>query len=177
MSIATGKLIACPFYSAWTSMLHRCYDDSFKKRSQAYIGCTVCEDWLTFSNFKAWMEQQDWQGNELDKDLLVDGNKVYSPEACIFVSQLVNSFMASLLAKGQKGRGKFPVGVRQQTPTSRYIATCYSVLTGTREYLGTHDTPEEASAAYLAYKNELLIKLAMVQTDERIRDALLKRAW
>ena len=50
----------CPFYKKWRSMLQRCYDPKNINRQPAYINCFVCEEWLTFSNFKAWMEQQDW---------------------------------------------------------------------------------------------------------------------
>ena len=73
-------------------MLQRCYSESHLVRQPTYKGCSVCEEWLTFSNFKSWMEQQDWEGKQLDKDLLVYKNKIYSPETCVFVSSVINSF-------------------------------------------------------------------------------------
>jgi len=36
------------------------------------------------------MERQDWEGKHLDKDILIPGNKIYSPDRCIFVSSLIN---------------------------------------------------------------------------------------
>jgi len=83
----------CPFYRKWKDMLKRCYSKRFHESRPTYKGCTVCEEWLTFSNFKSWMEKQDWEGKHLDKDLLIEDNKVYSPETCIFISPEVNTFI------------------------------------------------------------------------------------
>ena len=58
----------CPYYKVWGSMLKRCYSDKYQERYQTYKGCTVSEEWLTFSNFKNWMEKQDWEGKHLDKE-------------------------------------------------------------------------------------------------------------
>ena len=70
----------CPFYKTWSSMLRRCYSTKYQERCPTYMGCSVSEEWHTFSVFRNWMESQDWQDTQLDKDLLVEGNKVYSPE-------------------------------------------------------------------------------------------------
>ena len=80
----------CPYYSRWRSMLARCYSKKRQETSVAYKGCTVCKEWFVFSNFRCWMMAQDWEGRELDKDIKFDGNKVYSPETCLFVSQKEN---------------------------------------------------------------------------------------
>ena len=52
----------CPFYRAWKCMLTRCYSATYQERKPTYRGCSVSEEWLTFSNFKSWMEKQDFQG-------------------------------------------------------------------------------------------------------------------
>lgn len=83
--------LRCPFYTKWTNMLKRCYGKY--EHYRVYDGCSVCEEWLTFSNFKAWMETQDWEGKELDKDLLFKGNREYRKDKCIFVNHSVNSFI------------------------------------------------------------------------------------
>lgn len=85
------KVWVCPYYRAWENMLSRCYSAKYQERQPAYIGCTVSEEWLTFSNFKAWMEKQEWEGKQLSKDLLFEGNKVYSAENCVFVTRAVNN--------------------------------------------------------------------------------------
>jgi len=80
-----GDALRCPFYSTWVSMLKRCYSKIYQEKNRAYIECAVFNEWLVFSVFKSWMEEQNWKENELDKDILFNGNKIYSPETCIFV--------------------------------------------------------------------------------------------
>ena len=74
----------CPYYQTWIDMLKRCYSDKLQERQPTYKGCSVSEEWLTFSAFKVWMEKQDFERKQLDKDLLFEGNKVYSAETCVF---------------------------------------------------------------------------------------------
>lgn len=83
------------FYEVWQGMLQRCYDPKMQERRPTYIGCTVCEDWHNFQNFAKWMSDKDYAGNHLDKDILIDGNKIYSPETCIFVSPYQNAEKAN----------------------------------------------------------------------------------
>jgi hypothetical protein len=88
---SNGKTVQtmCKYYRTWKSMLRRCY---YKKDNLSYNDCKVCDEWLRFSNFKAWMEGQNYEeGLHLDKDILVKGNKVYSPCACVFIPNEVNS--------------------------------------------------------------------------------------
>ena len=70
-----GKRIECPYYRRWLNMLERCYDARLKERCPTYVGCYVSDEWLLFSNFRAWMCKQDWVGLYLDKDILVSYNK------------------------------------------------------------------------------------------------------
>ncbi len=72
-------------YQTWHSMLRRCYSPVFKKDKPTYEGCEVCEEWLHFSVFRKWYAANNKANWELDKDLLIPGNKTYSPETCIFV--------------------------------------------------------------------------------------------
>ena len=85
----------CPFYSKWQGMLTRCYSPKHQKRYPSYIGCSVCPEWLYFSKFRLWMSTQKWEGMELDKDLLVKGNRVYGPDTCCFIPQAINSLFGS----------------------------------------------------------------------------------
>ena len=91
-------------------MLARCYSAKFQEHCPTYTGCTVAEDWLKFSNFKDWMEKQQWEGKQLDKDILFEGNKVYGPDTCVFVSPMVNTFTIDSGA----ARGKWLIGVLAQ---------------------------------------------------------------
>ncbi len=164
------KLVwVCPFYRRWRNLLRRCYHQPTLAQQPTYIGCSVCEEWLTLSNFKAWMETQDWEGKELDKDILFLGNKVYGPETCAFVDQRVNSF----LTDGNASRGKYMIGVSWDSVTNKFRATCSRA--GKSKYLGCFNTEIEAHQAWLKYKQELALELAAEQTDPRVAKALIDR--
>mgnify|MGYP000017613476 CR=1 FL=1 len=77
-------------YSTWSDMLRRCYDPKRLLEKQTYIGCTVCEEWHNFQNFAEWMSKQDYKGKDLDKDIKFNGNKIYSPDNCVFVTHAEN---------------------------------------------------------------------------------------
>ena len=66
------RVWACPYHQTWKGMLERCYSTKFQERNPTYIGCTVSKEWLVFSNFRAWMMTQDWQGKHLDKDIFFE---------------------------------------------------------------------------------------------------------
>ena len=161
----------CPFYRTWKGMLERCYSKREQARHPTYTGCSVCEEWLTFSNFKAWMETQDWEGKQLDKDILIFDNKTYSPEACAFVTSATNKFLTDRAAE----RGKYPIGVNFDKSCNKFRAQCNNPFTKDRGYLGLFDTAEEAHYAWKKKKNELAIQLASIQTDERVATALVNR--
>lgn len=77
-------------YVAWQNMLQRCYDPKCHVKRPTYIGCSVCAEWHNFQNFAKWMSKQNCEGKQLDKDIKVEGNKVYSPETCMFVTPAEN---------------------------------------------------------------------------------------
>ena len=88
----------------WSSMLMRCYDDKYYSRFQTYVGCSVSEKFIFFPYFKEWCNKQIGFSNQswqLDKDLLIKGNKVYSENSCVFIPQEINS----LLTKRTASRG------------------------------------------------------------------------
>ena len=161
----------CPFYQTWRSMLKRCYSTKHQERYHTYAGCTVTEEWHTFSVFKNWMETQDWQDKQLDKDLLVEGNKVYSPETCVFVTRMVNMFTTD---RGND-RGEWLIGVCWDKGASKFRASCSSPFTKKQEYLGYHSCEQEAHEAWLKRKLEIAKELAAMQTDERVAEALISR--
>ena len=162
---------SCPFYVKWTNMLQRCYSKNYQERNPTYQNCLVCNEWLYFSNFKAWMETQDWKGKELDKDLLIRSNKIYSPETCVFISRMVNSFVLERDAS----RGKYPIGVYWSKHHKKYLARCQNPFTNKYEYLGAFNDPQEAHKAWLTKKNELANVLANIQEDEKVAAALRTR--
>lgn len=163
-----GVRVICPFYVVWINMLQRAYYQPYKDKHPSYEGVSVCPEWLSLKGFRAWMETQPWQDAALDKDLLVQGNKVYAPEFCIFVPTSVNSF----LIDRANDRGDYPCGVTLKK-SGRFQA--HGSEGGKRVGLGTYDTPEEAHEAYKRHKAGRAKLLAERQTDPRISDALLKR--
>ncbi len=86
-----GKLTL--WYRKWHSMLSRCYLYSQFSKRKGYEDCYVCEEWHNFQNFAKWVEvnyPKDGSNYELDKDIKIKGNKVYSPNTCLFVSKFEN---------------------------------------------------------------------------------------
>ncbi|MDB4312165.1 hypothetical protein N9937_01920 [bacterium] len=158
----------CPFYSTWSSMLKRCYSVAYQSSQPTYKGCTVVKEWHTFSMFKGWMESQDWVGKVLDKDLIVEDNKVYSPQTCCFISPEVNEVFRKYRRTIKTG---LPVGVRASG--SRYKTGVQ--VKSTRLYLGVHDTIHAADEAVKRAKDDLIKEFALLEEDSRIRSALVNR--
>ena len=161
----------CKYYAAWTSMLERCYSKKYLESHPTYIDASVCREWLYASEFKKWMEQQDWHGKCLDKDIIVPRSKLYSPETCAFVLKATNSFVTASDAI----RGECPTGVHLYKHTGKYQAQCGNPFTGKNEHLGYFSTPEEAHEAWRKRKNELAQLVAATESDSRVVEALRKR--
>ena len=123
------------------------------------------------------MEQQDWKGKHLDKDLLVYKNKVYSPETCVFIDQRLNNF----LVKRDKCRGIYPIGVSYCTKPKMSNPLKHPYQAQIRERgktvdLGLYLTPEEAHKTWQKAKIKKAHDLAASQIDERIVQGLLRVA-
>ena len=160
----------CKYYETWTSMLKRCYSKKYLESNPSYNGTSVCSDWLSATTFRKWMEQQDWNGKCLDKDIIVPRSKLYSPETCAFVPQATNSFVAR-----DASRGEYPVGAYLCKRTGKYYAQCRNHFTGKHESLGYYSTPEEAHEAWRKRKYDLAQRVAARESDPRIVEALRKR--
>lgn len=161
----------CPYYRTWTNMLNRCYYAKYQDKQPTYRDCSVSEEWHTFSNFKRWMEKQDWEGLHLDKDLLIEGNKLYSDKTCVFVSPLVNSFVCDRGA----ARGEWLIGVYWHKRNGKFVAQCCNPFSGEQEFLGYFACEQDAHQAWSKRKLELAHELAATQTDPRVAKALIKR--
>ena len=166
-----GKRVWCPYYRTWAGMLTRCYNGKCQERQPTYKGCSACPEWLYFMTFRAWMVQQDWQGKQLDKDLLIDGNKVYSPDTCVFVDAATNNFTVD---RG-RSRGEYPIGVNFNKAAGKFTAKCSNPFTKKMEHLGYFHCPHEAHLAWKARKHILACQLADLQTDSRVAAALRTR--
>jgi len=166
--LVNGKQVMCPYYTRWAGMLERCYCSKSQARRPTYRGCSVVPEWLSFMAFRKWMLPQDWEGMHLDKDLLHPGNKVYGPGTCVFIDHAANT----LLSDNKAARGAKPTGVYRHK-RGRYHAHCS--IRGKKVHLGTYDTPEQAHAIYLVAKTQEVVRVALLQGDDRVRDALLAK--
>ena len=165
------SVFRCRYYAAWRNMLERCYSKKFLESRPTYIGTRVCSEWLSATAFKKWMDQQDWQGKCLDKDIIVPGNKLYSPDTCAFVLPTTNKFVVARDAS----RGGYPTGVSLLKHTGKYQARCQNPFTGKKEHLGLFSTPEEAHEAWRKRKHALAQLVAATESDPRVVEALKKR--
>jgi hypothetical protein len=161
----------CPYYAAWTDMLKRCYSKKSLERNPSYSGTSVCGEWVYASEFKKWMEQQDWQDKSLDKDIIAPRSKLYSPDTCAFVLPATNLFVTA----SDASRGDCPIGVTLYKRTGKYQAQCSNPFSEERGHLGYFSTPKEAHEAWRKRKHELAQLVAARESDPRVVDALRKR--
>ena len=167
-------------HKLWNGVLRRCYSESTKSRQPKYKDVTVCDEWLDFQNFAEWCYSQkgftykDERGKvyHLDKDILVKGNKVYSPETCCFVPRDINA----LLILSDKSRGEYPIGVSLNKRAGMFFAQI-SRGTDERKNLGYFKTPEEAFQAYKEAKESYIKEVAECwkdNIDEKVYKVLTK---
>lgn len=150
-------------YQAWKGIIYRCFDGKTKSRNLAYKDAICCKEWLCFENFYEWLHSQEnfekWDDDKwtIDKDILVKGNKIYSPKTCCLVPNNVN---ALFILKGNY-RGNLPIGVKRSHKS--FIARCNNPFTRERVYLGSYSTSEKAFLAYKKYKENLIKQVAEVE--------------
>ena len=162
-------------YTLWYSMLTRCYSDACEKKSPTYIDCEVSNKFKSYEYFYEWCQKQVGFGNEgwqLDKDLLIKGNKVYNENVCVFIPQEINS----MLVKCTASRGEHLIGVSWNDTCKAFEARVRKNK-GNREYLGLFKTELEAFNAYKKAKEAFVKEQANKwkdQIDERVYIALMK---
>lgn len=146
-------------YAIWHHMIRRCYANSSLKDRPTYNDVEVCDEWLNFQNFAKWFENNYYEIEGeimcLDKDILVKGNKIYSPDTCVFVPQSINS----LFVKANKNRGNLPIGVTYFKRDCVYIAQCRLENNKTKN-LGRFNSPEKAFYEYKKYKEKYIKDVA-----------------
>jgi len=128
-------------YKAWLNLLNRAYSEKYHQSHPTYIGVTVCDEWLSFSRFTKWFTKNYIGNYQLDKDLLKQNNKQYSPDACRYVPQYVNNV---LLDRGND-RGLLPLGVTRHG--KGFQAHCSQLQQDGKSKkvsLGTFSTPKLA---------------------------------
>lgn len=143
-------------------MMNRC-----KGYYPAYSDCTISEEWCQFSNFKKWMENQDWKDKELDKDLLVLGNRVYASDLCCFLPGEWNHVFE------RRTIGIWPIGVRYDKRNGWFYGQIN--ICGKTKHIGTRRTALEAHQLWQKAMVDRILRFADTQ-EEPIKSALLFRA-
>jgi hypothetical protein len=162
------KTFRCKYHECWRNILERCYRVSNK----SYVDCYVTPEWLYFSKFKAWMETQDWVGKQIDKDLLINGNKCYSPDTCVFISPQLNKFLQDAFSNKREGGVK---GYYFDKRYGKFVAQCSDHITGKLKHLGSFADEAEAHAAWKAFKHKQAIAFAEKESNPKIVEAILNK--
>lgn len=161
-------------YELWQSMLKRCYSDRCQKKHPTYIGCEVSENFKSYEYFYEWCHSQigfGVEGWQLDKDLLVKGNKVYSEDSCVFIPKEINI----LLTKRTASRGECLIGV-SWCKTNKAFRARVNKNKGKPEWLGFFKTEIEAFNTYKTAKEAFVKEQAnkwKSQIDPRAYNALM----
>ena len=161
-------------YALWVGMLQRCYSATYQKRQPTYEGCEASDKFKNYEYFYEWCHKQvgfGESGFQLDKDLLVKGNKVYSEDSCVFIPSEINS----VLTKCTASRGEHLIGVSWHKTKKAFVARV-SKNKGKQEHLGSFNTELEAFKAYKQAKETFIKELANKwkgKIDDRAYNALM----
>lgn len=183
-----GKSVTCPYYMRWLNLVRREHSRGFQTRSPTYSEATVHKEWLLYSTFKLWMESQIWEGLELDKDILVQGNKHYSPETCAFVPKRLNKVLSTNRGKARSHSIGVSYIKKRSTMVNEYNKPYNAsvwVFEGDRNYQASLGSFLDEASAHRAWQwakaNEIEKAVAWYATQECFRtdvaEALTKRVW
>lgn len=110
-------------YQMWANMLNRCY----LKTNKHYVDCEVDENFKHYEYFYEWCNsQENWKNIKeqnriaLDKDILVKGNRIYSPDTCCIVPHNVNC----IFMKHKNQKHNCPSGVTFSPKDNMYYSSC-----------------------------------------------------
>ena len=151
-------------YDLWQNMLKRCYSDNSKKKNPTYEGCEARDKFKSYEYFYEWCNEQigfGVDGFELDKDLLVKGNKVYSEDTCVFIPKEINLLLTKCIAS----RGEHFIGVSWSNISKTFVAIVRKNK-GKQEHLGYFKTEIEAFKAYKQAKESFIKEQAEKWKDE-----------
>jgi hypothetical protein len=139
----------------WMAMLGRC-------ARTGHLKSEVCDEWKVFENFAAWASVRYFHGAHLDKDVLGDGKRLYSPETSAFVSRGLNYWYST----GKWLHNKH-VKVRRVDGWKRFEA-----VVG-KQRLGIFLTEKKAREASQEYLLGIMAQFAYAEPDPRIKARLL----
>lgn len=156
-------------YKKWRSMLVRCYEPNFLNRNPHYIDCTVSENFKNYSYFYEWYNDNNISSCDefqVDKDLLIKGNKVYSEDSCVMLPVRINN----TFIRKESVRGKYPIGVYWAARQGKF-GSCVR-FDNRNIALGYFDNELDA---FNAYKNAKEFRIK--QLAKEYKDLILPKAY
>ena len=152
----------------WHNMYDRCYSESYHDTNPKYKNCTMCDEWLDDKEaFYDWVRENyytvDNEQIDLDKDILIKGNRIYSPETCVFAPHSINTYFENLTRE--------PVYAASINKYKMEIC-----IEGKTINIGYYDTEEEAKKAYIRHKEAAILAKADLYKDRiprKIYDAMV----
>lgn len=163
---ANNKFIKLKEYNTWIGILERCYSEKYRSSHSTYKDVIVCNEWLFYENFYEWLHSQEnfdkWLNEkkwDIDKDILVKGNNIYSPDTCCLVPQNVNV----LFTKCDKSRNALlPIGVYRHN--EKFRAICQNPFKNKSKHIGMYETLESAFySGYKPYKESIIKQVAEIE--------------
>lgn len=171
-------------HNLYQNMKTRCYNKNYHKAKPDYKECSVCEEWLNDKQaFCEWVDENYYRIDgepsvELDKDILVQGNKIYSPSTCIFAPRRINDLF---IHSGNKKKNGLPLGVYKDN-NNKYTVSCNITVFDKEEpykksvVFHGFTTPDEAAEVYRQHKKAEIIYIADCYKDripEKLYNAML----
>lgn len=151
-------------YKTWYQVMNRCYNKKQADKRPAYVGiATACTEWLNYQNFAKWWYENYYEIDErldVDKDILVKGNKEYHPDKCLLVPQRIN-----LMFTSKPNKYGLPTGVtltaNKQKYRARYNGKELGVFTTVKDAKSAHDNEKRKHIRAVAeeYKNKIPTKV------------------
>lgn len=173
-----GKLIKS--YQTWHNMITRCYSDKYKSMYPTYSNVKICEEWLLFSKFKEWFDKNypyhlEEQGIKLhlDKDILSGDNKIYSPDTCCFIPDIVNKFLLNKQRRNTSGY----IGSSYCKRDKEWVAHINEFNNGKRRRIGGFDTAKEAGEAYSIARKAEVVKVKEYLKNLNYDNKIIERIW
>ena len=148
----------------YNNLYNRCYNERVHELKPWYRDCTICDEWLSLpgrnedktgrQRFIDWVNDGNFyeiEGEptvELDHNILVKGNTIYSPETCIYAPKSINSMFSGFHGR----KNDLPVGVLQ-LPNGLYKPQV-------QDFKWAFKTQEEAWQIYAEYQKGRVIEVA-----------------
>lgn len=164
--------VKTPEYACWASLMERLFSNYRKEKFPTYLDCSVCPDWLNFQVFADWYTKQRFYGRgyQLDKDILVVGNRYYSPDTCCLVPSEINS----LLIRPNSSKSKYKTGICIKGETGKFLVQLKKF--GKQTHVGFYTDLKDAEAAYKYEKERYVKEVAMIwkdKVDEKVFKSLI----